>query len=60
MPPWNEHYRYEAREIAAATVESFGRHWLADQIRKGNQPKRLEIQVAMRALMAARGELISN
>lgn len=53
---WNDAYRREAKEIAAAIMEADGYRWTADQIRRGNQPKRQEVRVAMLALMVARGE----
>lgn len=57
MEPWNKEYAFEARAIAAAVIEEQGHRWLADQIRKGAQPGRMEVRIAMRALMVARGEL---
>ena len=47
---------WEARAIAAAVTREFGRHWLAEQIECGKSPDgRIEIQIAVRALQAARG-----
>jgi hypothetical protein len=54
---WNKAYASEATAIAAAVIEEQGQRWLADQVRRGRQPKRPEIRIAMRALMVARGEL---
>lgn len=54
--PCGPAYRFEAREIAAQVLGKFGQNWTAEQVRDGKQPKRWEVQVAMMALMVARGE----
>ena len=56
MDVWNDAYKHEARRVAASIIEADGYHWLADQVRKGNQPRRREVRIAMAALMVARGE----
>lgn len=56
MENLNRKYRQEAQEIAAHLIDSDGYHWLAGQIRKGLQPQRREVRIAMLALMVARGE----
>jgi hypothetical protein len=57
MEPWNKAYVLEATAIAASVIEEQGQRWLADQVRRGRQPRRPEIRIAMRALMVARGDL---
>lgn len=57
MDIWNKEYYLEAAAIAAAIVERDGYFWLADQIRRGKiGRRRWEVQIAMAALMIARGE----
>lgn len=56
VTPWTPAYRFEAREIAAQVLGKFGQNWTAEQVRDGKQPMRREVQVAMMALMVARGE----
>jgi len=61
MEHWNKAYAKEAYAIAASVLRQFKRNWLADRVERGLEPRsRLEIQIAMRALMVARGDIISN
>lgn len=57
MKPWNEAYRMEAEIIAASVFKECGYRWTAAQIQRGKQAGRIEVVIAMRALMVARGEI---
>ena len=56
MKPWNDAYRFEAEAIAASVVEERGYRWKAGQIKRGARLRSEEVEIAMRALMVARGE----
>jgi hypothetical protein len=57
MKAWNEGYRWEAEAIAAAVVGERGYRWKASEIERGRRRKSEEVEIAMRALMVARGEI---
>jgi len=56
MISWNDTYRGEAEAIAASVVGERGYLWKATQIESGRRPRSEEVEIAMRALMFARGE----
>lgn len=55
--PWNEAYRREAEAIAGSTVADWGQRWAALEFFRGRRKQSLDVAIAMRALMLARGEL---
>lgn len=57
MTDWKTGYASEAVAISADIVEESGHHWLANQMSSGTAGNRIETQIAMRALMVARGDL---
>ena len=53
---WNKAYRREAEAIAASVVGERGYLWKAAEIEKGARSRSEEVEIAMSALMLARGE----
>lgn len=57
MKAWNDQYRHQAQVIAASIVGKRGHEWTASEIERGRRNSGVEVEIAMLALMVARGEL---